>query len=126
MVLQHFEHDEWVCGPVVLHHVYVGVNAKDLLKTCCETLLVELVGLLANRVNQRPIHICVRVQTATCTASGGCLAARACCLRALIPLRTALWVACVKDLVDTLSCCCAGHGGGLAQGVHELVKHTRS
>jgi hypothetical protein len=33
---------------MVLHHVYVGVDPEDLLEPCCETLLVELISLLAN------------------------------------------------------------------------------
>lgn len=59
MVLQDLEHNQGVCGAMVLHHIYVGVQAKHLLEACSEALLVQPVGFLADGVDEGAVHICM-------------------------------------------------------------------
>lgn len=43
---------------MVFHHVDVCVQSKHVLESSCETLLVQPVGLLANRVDERAVNVC--------------------------------------------------------------------
>jgi hypothetical protein len=62
MVLQDGQYDQGVCASMMLYHVNVGVQAEHLLEAVYEGLLVQPVGLLADAVDEGPIHICTASQ----------------------------------------------------------------
>lgn len=61
--LQDLEQDKWIGAAVVLDNIDVRINAKHVAECCRKCRLVDLVTLVANRVDERPVHICVEMQT---------------------------------------------------------------
>jgi hypothetical protein len=57
-MLQDLQHNQRVCGAVVLDHIDICVQTKHLLETSSKALLVQPVSLLANGVDKSAVHIC--------------------------------------------------------------------
>ena len=54
----HLGEDQGIRATVVLQHVYVRVDAKHLPECHRERLFVQRVGLVADAVDERAIHVC--------------------------------------------------------------------